>query len=113
MSTFPASPAPSQSSSAAVKPRLNKVQFGDGYSTRVAEGLNSTPTNYNLTWRSIIETDRATLDSFLRAAKGATAFDWVTPAGATIKVTCDDWGWTYGEYNLVDFRATFQQVYEV
>jgi phage-related protein len=113
MSTFPASPAPSQSSSAGIKPRVNSIQFGDGYSQRSPDGLNTTPQVYQLFWKSILESERASLDSFLQGCAGATSFDWTPPNQSTpLKFICKTWDWTYGEYNLCDFRATFEQVFE-
>lgn len=113
MATFPATPAPSQGSGVNLKPRVNEVKFGDGYSQRSPDGLNNLPASYNLMWKNITETERVTLCAFLLARKGSESFDWVTPnSGGTFKFICRDWSWTYGEYNLVDLRATFEQVYE-
>lgn len=113
MATFPATPAPSQSTSAAVKPRVVTMSFGDGYSQRMAEGINNTPSVYAVQWTRIVEADRVTFNNFLLARAGVEAFSWTPPnVGAPLKFICKDWSWVYGEYNLVDFKASFEQVYE-
>lgn len=105
---------PSQGTSGSVRPRVNKVSFGDGYEARAADGINAIVKSWPLTWKSIPEAERTALDDFLTARGGVEAFSWTPPnAVAAVAVKCEDWSWTYGEYNIVDFRATFVRVFEV
>jgi phage-related protein len=109
MATFPTSPAPSQASSGAIRPRVNKMSFGDGYEHRSADGLNTTPLTYTLTWAKIPEADRVTFNNFLVARGGVENFQWTPPNGSVLNWKCEDWGWTHGDHTLVDFRAVFVQ----
>lgn len=106
---FPATPVVSQSTSASLKTRVNKVSFGDGYETRAGDGLNTVQKTYNLMWKSIPETDRVILDDFFTEEKGVGHFAYTPPNGSELNWTCDDWSWTHGENDLVDFRATLVQ----
>ena len=60
-------------------PVVRKVQFGDGYETRLTYGLNQNPKVFNLTFE-VSETDSDTIETFLdaRAADNAS-FDFTPP----------------------------------
>lgn len=112
MATFPASPAPSISTAADRQPRTRSISFGDGYTQRSADGINNSGDTYSVFWKSIIEADRATLDNFLAARGGYENFDWTPPNGSSQKFICKKWSWTHTDYNICDFRATFERVFE-
>ena len=95
------------------KPRFKKIQFGDGYQQRSSDGLNTNLKTYSLSFKG----DPALVkqvEDFLgaRAANGLEAFEWTTPEGTVIAVTCEEWGYTFDNYGWSTLSATFNQVAE-
>ena len=113
MATFP-SINPKYGSSKASQPRLQQVQFGDGYAQVIRHGLNQNPKEWSLRWQNISETDADTISTFLddRASDGAS-FDW-TPLDTTTsyKWVCDSWTKSIPYLNRATISATFRQVFE-
>lgn len=95
------------------KPRFKKIQFGDGYQQRSSDGLNTNLKTFSLTFKgdpALVKQVEDFLDA--RAANGLEAFEWTTPEGATIAVTCEEWGYTFENYGWTTLAATFNQVAE-
>ena len=112
MATFPAI-NPKYGSSKASQPRLQQVQFGDGYAQVIRHGLNQNPKEWNLKWE-VSETDADTIETFLdaRAADGAT-FDWSPPEdSSTYKWRCLSWTKSIPYLNRASIQATFIQYFE-
>ena len=78
MATLPAIPA-SYSSAGQTSFRVLDAPFGDGYSQRAADGLNSIPITWNVVWTSRPDADIATLYNFLIALLGYEKFQWTAP----------------------------------
>lgn len=94
-------------------PNVSLIQFGDGYSQRVATGINTTGLSWDLqfTNRAISEADD--IDNFLKAANAVQSFDWTPPrASASIKVICQTWTRTPNNAAFDSLEATFMQVFE-
>lgn len=100
---------PSYSSNVTRKPRVLKAQFGDGYSQRTTEGINSQPQVWNLTW-NVTPAVAALISAYLDATLGTTAFDWTTPDGDALSFVCEE-GYTkaYQDYGTTVVTATFSQ----
>lgn len=106
METFTWAPATCQPQA---QPRVKKAQFGDGYSQRSSDGINSLLRIYSLTFAdypALIEP----IDAFFEQHAGVHAFWFTTPdTGRKIKVVCGQWagvrrsGWW-------DISATFEEV---
>ena len=62
-------------------PAVRKVQFGDGYETRLTYGLNQNPKTYNLPFE-VSETDSDTIGTFLDTRAADNARVDFTPPGA-------------------------------
>ena len=76
MATFP-DIASDYGSSKQSAPKLRKVQFGDGYETRLRFGLNQNPKTWSLTWNNITKANADIIEAFLDArADDGDAFDW-------------------------------------
>lgn len=71
-----------------VTPRLLQAQFGDGYSQRIPDGINSMIRTWSLSFNNRDSTEIDSIESFLRATKGSLSFDWTDPDGYTAKWTC-------------------------
>lgn len=105
-------------------PKINKVQFGDGYIQRSSKGINNNLREFNVTYRSawgvknkngkIVPVDTTALDElteveeFLKRHKGYKAFLWASyrkpNQGSPVKVVCETWSIDrqqgYGSINM-------------
>jgi len=98
-------------------PRVLRVQFGDGYEQRVAEGLNSLQETYNIAYSNRPKAEIDDIVAFMDDKKGVTKFDYVIPdtnngGETTIKVVCEQYNLTYVNDSSYTFTATFRRVYE-
>lgn len=95
------------------KPVVSKIQFGDGYSQRIAKGINNQPETWQLTFANRSQADGDAIDAFLEARGGVEPFDWETPEGVTKQFVCSDWSVAVvnGSYRTV--TATFEEVFDV
>ena len=112
MATFP-SITPTYGVQKQSKPIVRRVQFGDGYETRLTYGLNQNPKVYSLTFE-VSETDADTIETFLdaRAADNAS-FDFTPPGeGSSSKFVCEGWSKTIPYLNRATIQTTFRQVFE-
>jgi len=98
-------------------PKVLKVQFGDGYEQRIAEGLNSSNENYQISYSNRPKAEIDDIAAFIDGKKGVTSFDYVIPdtnnsGETTIKVVCDQYNLVYVSDSSYTFTATFRRVYE-
>jgi len=103
--------SPDYSAQISVKPRVLKSQFGDGYESRVGDGLNTDLE----TWSVKFSTDKTRakeIFDWLRAKKGVEAFNWTTPEGNAAVFVCDEVSKTFDEIDWQTVSATFRQVPE-
>lgn len=108
MSTF--TYTPSYSVNLSTRPRVRSAQFGDGYTQRVADGINASPRIWSVTFNG----DAARLDpidTFLANEGGVTSFVWVPPTGVTGKWLCSEWSRNIAGYNDETLSATFTEVF--
>jgi phage-related protein len=102
---------PTYSSAATAKPRVLTAQYGDGYSQRTPDGLNSLPYSWDLIF--IEQTTISQILPFLNAQLGATAFYWTPPRWTTqIKVICQKWSSPINDFGVTRVLATFEQVFD-
>ncbi len=94
-------------------PRVNIVQFNDGYQHRIKFGLNTRPSIWSLTF-DISETDSDTIETFLEArADDGASFDWTPPGSSTAyKWICLSWQKRIPFVNRASLSVRFQQVFE-
>ena len=83
------------------QPSVREVRFGDGYSQRMAAGLNADLKTYRVTL-SVTREEARHLEAFLAEHGGWKAF-------RQIKVTCAGWSARVGMLR-VEFSAEFKQV---
>lgn len=76
MTTFPSDPSPDWGYRFQVTARVGNNQFGDGYSQRVPDGLNTMLRSTTLTYTDRPTVEKETLRIFLEAQAGVTNFDW-------------------------------------
>lgn len=80
--------ASSYSSSNSTDFRTLSAPFGDGYTQRTADGLNSVKRTWRVLWKSRPVADINTLYEFLVAKLGQEAFNWTAPGDIQRKWIC-------------------------
>tara|TARA_Y100000004_G_scaffold71262_1_gene80135 strand:+ start:156 stop:497 length:342 start_codon:yes stop_codon:yes gene_type:complete len=112
MANFPDfDPAPGMTKSSA--PVVRRVQFGDGYETRLSFGLNQNPKIYNLTF-NVSESESDTIETFLDArAADADSFTYTPPGeSSSSEFVCEEWSKSIPFNDRATIQATFRQVFE-
>jgi phage-related protein len=67
-----------------VTPRILKADFGDGYTQRAGDGLNTQPQIWNVEFRGDT-TAIDTIESFFEDTGGWESFDWTPPRATSSK----------------------------
>jgi phage-related protein len=95
------------------KSNTNTFMYGEGYTKRLKFGLNAQTESWNLQLRNRTNTERNQIRTFLRQARGQTAFMWTDPlTGVPGKYTCTDWTTTFNNHNNNDIQTSFKKVFE-
>ena len=100
------------------KPRVIKIQFGDGYEQRVQEGINNITQSFSVTFNNRPKAEIDDIMAFLDNKAVTTAFDFTYPDTnacgneRTVKVVCEDYTQTYSFDDFYSCTATFRRVYE-
>ncbi|WOD19843.1 phage tail protein [Paraburkholderia kirstenboschensis] len=91
--------------------RVRKAQFADGYVQRVADGINSKSSSFNLQFIGDAATISAIM-AFLDAHSGAIAFNW-TPLlwAAPALFTCEKYSQPTRDGDAYTITATFDQTF--
>ena len=113
MITFSPPRPPIYSSGKTSEMRVREASFGDGYSQRVADGLNAEGEEWSLVFRLLVS-QADTVEAFLRARGGFEAFLWTAPREATAKRwICGQWSREPAQPGTDDMRMTFRRVYDL
>jgi len=100
------------------KPRVIKVQFGDGYEQRIQEGINNITQQFTVTFSNRPKADIDDIMAFFDNKAGTTAFNFTYPdtnasgSEKTVKVVCEDYTQSYTYDDFYTCNATFRRVYE-
>ena len=111
------------------KPRVRRIEFGDGYEQRTSFGINNIEETYNVTFNKRPRAEIDDIAGYLTSLNGVTAFNFTVPDYATteettgildsstddektIKVVCDDFTENYQYDEFYSLSATFRRVYE-
>lgn len=92
-------------------PRVNTVQFGDGYEARGTDGLNTNLDTWNLSFVRDPDTVEE-IEGFLSEMNGVQAFNWTTPGGKVAAFKCAEWEPSYDSPGWTTLTATFKEVPE-
>jgi len=87
---------PSVGSKPAVKFRVRKISYGDGYTEKAPHGLNSKTEMLTVVWQSLTAAEKDQITDFFDERRGAEAFRYTFPGQATEKL------WTCEEYEPVE-----------
>ena len=110
MATFTYTPSFEATESS--RPRVSKIQYGDGYEMRATFGLNVDPKEWPLTFAERADTERDNILAFFEARGGVESFDWTPPRGTAGKYVCEEWQVTLRSCNFNTIQAKFREVYE-
>ena len=98
------------------EPRTREVKFGDGYSLRTPDGLNTVSQKVTIPWRSRSLVEKETLVSFFRLNSGTFFFYW-QPFGERLarKWICKSYSWepVDGAALYWNITATLEEVHDL
>lgn len=101
------------------EPRVRVVKFGDGYESRVPDGLNTQPVKLSMPWKNRTHQECAILLDFFRR-HGATRWFLHTVHGESSprKFVCSKWNWSRSSNSSItsprfDIDAEFREVFDL
>jgi phage-related protein len=113
MITFSPPRPPVYSSAKTTELRVREAKFGDGYSQRIAAGLNVEGEEWTLQFVLLVS-QADTVEAFMRARGGVEAFLWTPPREATAKRwVCAQWSRQPSLPGTDEMRLTFRRVYDL
>lgn len=108
LDTFPISYGPSMPCEPSVTARVNKAQFGDGYSQRSGDGINNMEVSWSVQWQNLTHEEADDAWDFLMGKMGYVAFLWTPPrADAPQKFTSEKFQRPIVTGNTSTLAATF------
>lgn len=87
--TFLFAPSP-DGTSEDITNKARTAQFGDGYSQRVLDGINTRKRVWTVNF-ALPKARMEAIDAFLNARQGVESFYWTPPYGAIGKWLCTTW----------------------
>lgn len=115
---FSAPVQPDKGFGRATNMRIHLAQFGDGYETRLADGINNKNQTLSVAFSTRPKAEIDDLVAFFEGLGGVTKFRFdledsnETSSTESIFCICDTWNqsWAYDDYYTL--TATFRRVYE-
>ncbi|MGF6958007.1 phage tail protein [Paraburkholderia youngii] len=101
-----------------LEPRVLSAAFGDGYTQRRPNGINTQDKVWSIEMRNQSAQVAADVLAFLEARNGVDVFIWTPPRTTTPQdVICPKWSSAYGDqiaggHRLMNLTMTFQQVHQ-
>ncbi|MEK6879151.1 MAG: phage tail protein [Nanoarchaeota archaeon] len=93
------------------EPKIRKIQFGDGYTQRIADGINNILPKMNFTFENIDLDEYTAILHFLEIRRGSESFMFLPPAprGQFGRFVCEKWDDTQNFFNNYTINATFER----
>ena len=111
--TPPGEVSVSPGSSVSFEPRVNRADFGDGYSQRSGDGLNGNPAAFEAVFTVLFESEVNAITGFFAAKKGYTPFLWTMPGESTPRQwIATKWRVTYTGKMTRDVIASFEENFD-
>lgn len=101
---------PDAAAEATEEPKVTVTKLGDGYESRMANTINSSPESWSLTFTKT-RTEALAIRAFLRARGASQSFNWTTPFNETGTFVCRKWKCVPDRGKLT-ISCTFEQVFE-
>lgn len=112
--TFPVSYGPDWSAVRKPKLAVLATTFGDGYSARSRDGLNSVRSIWDVKWTSLSPSDAVTADNFLCSRAGVEPFLWTAPGYTSPQQwMCDIWTRSIEDAVASSISCTFTEVFDL
>lgn len=94
------------------QPRVQVLKFGDGYESRVPDGINVVLPIYNLRFENRDVNEATAILHFLSQRQGAESFIWNgrPPYQRQLRYVCREWNDTQNFDNNFTIEAKFEQV---
>ena len=94
------------------EPRVRNIQFGDGYSLRISDGLNNVLLKFDLEFNGKTYQEALAISHFLYAREGRESFVWVPPAPFSTRkyFICPQWSPVIQFHSNYSVKAMFQEV---
>lgn len=96
-------------------PKIHSMDFGDGYTQRIADGINNLQQTMNVSFSTRPKAEIDDLVAFFESLGGVNKFEMTiddTNGAETIKVLCQQWSQTWAFDNFYSLSATFVRCYE-
>jgi len=105
---------PDRGFSSDITPSVLEIKFGDGYSQRVSEGVNSINQKWSLKFKNRSNAEADAILLFLSDRGGYESFDWTPPNSSTmVRVIAKSWKEAITSQFTKSISTTFIRVYEV
>jgi phage-related protein len=104
---------PQYATSLEVAPKILKAQFGDGYTQRSVDGINTQGQKWNLNFSNTEHADLIAIIAFMAVRGGYTSFTWTPPDGTEISVVCEKWGRSIIDFSTSGYNLVFEEVFDL
>lgn len=112
--TLPSTVAPDAGLDREVTPNIQKMQFGDGYSQRLTNGLNSKPVKTEFNWSYLTEVQMKVYDDFAKAHASGEAWLFQFPdEDAPRAFFITKWRVKRVQYNVYTVTYSVEEVFDV
>jgi phage-related protein len=114
LETFTPALEPTYQTSTGEKPRVLRAEFGDGYSQRTIDGLNSLKVEGTLNFDGLTVEQADDIIDFCRARNGSEAFYFTLPReDDPRKFICTDWKRVYQAPLHDGVIMTIEEVFDI
>ncbi|TPW29673.1 hypothetical protein FJU08_12700 [Martelella alba] len=105
---------PSIQSSKDITIRTLESNFGDGYSQRAGDGLNTTGIAFNAIWPGLTLSQADQIEAFFLSLRGVHPFEWTLPREHEAKLfRCKQWSRTGAGGGHDTITASIERVYDL
>lgn len=106
--------SPTYSYSKTTKTRTLRTDFGDGYSQRAGDGLNSIGRSVDLEFNGLTVSQANSIETFLEGTGGYEAFTYTLPDEASAKKwIAKEWNRTAQSNTIRTIHVTLEQVFDL
>ena len=114
MADLPTTVKPTLSTNKEVKTRILEANFGDGYSQRAGDGINTIKGKWNPEWTALNQVNFDELNDFFEERNGRKNFNWTPPGESTSKkFICKSWNVSHIGASKFRLACEFQQVFDL
>jgi len=94
------------------EPKVDVIEFGDGYKQRIAQGTNNSLLNFQVSFNNRSEQEAAAILHFLSSKEGYQSFYFKCPSPYSVikKMISPSWSSTFNFNNDYNIQAVFEEV---